>query len=558
MQDFFSLGIDFGSNAVRVLVADVSGGVVIGQASQTYQQGDEGVFYDPDDVNVARQSPAGYLSSLAACMQSLRNDDALKDFDWNRIGGIGIDATGSTPVPVTRQLTPVADLEGFENNLNAKAWMWKDHTSEAEAVQLTNLANEIRPSFLKFCGGKYSSEWFWAKIHHCANTDPEVSSATYTWVELSDFIPAILAGVDSADNINRNVCAAGHKALYNEMWGGYPDREFLEQLDPVLSRIRETLPDKALAIDGKAGNLCEEWARKLGLKPGIPIAMGALDAHVGAIGAGVNRGTLVKIIGTSACDIAVTDQDVVDIPGISGIVEGSVIPGFIGIEAGQSAVGDIFKWFVVELLNQPENYHGELIKKGSDLKPGETGLMALDWNNGNRNVLSDSNLRGMLLGQSLKTRDYEIYRALIEATAFGARRIIDQLEQHNVDIDRIVCCGGIPHKNPLFMQIYADVLGKPVYMTQSTETVALGAAIMGALVIQSDTEPDTLLKELQNKFCEMSDRMYEPDSESVPVYNQLYEIYLKLHDAFGTENSNPDLYPVMKELINIKNSIHKQ
>ncbi len=552
MNNEFSLGIDFGSNAVRLMMVNISNGEEVAQVAQLYTGGEDGVFYDPSDVNVARQSPGSYLEAMVAAMQLLKNQRELSDFNWYNIKGIGIDATGSTPIPVDEQNRPLASYEKFKDNLNAKAWMWKDHTSESEAAAITRLARKIRPDYLKFCGGTYFSEWFWAKMLHCAHVDSEVFDAAFTWVEFSDYIPAVLTGVNNARKIQRNICAAGHKGLYNESWGGYPDSEFLGQLHPGLAIVRETLPHRSNGVDQSAGDLCEEWARKLGLAAGIPVAMGALDAHVGAIGAGVNNHILVKIIGTSSCDIAVTDSHSLELPGISGIVKDSVIPGFTGIEGGQSAVGDIFRWFVVELLQRDERYHGELIEQGNELKPGQSGLMALDWNNGNRNVLFDTNLSGLILGQSLKTRDFEVYRALIEATAFGAKRIIDQLKSGNVSIERIICTGGIPHKNRLFMQVYADVLDVPVYMAQSSETVALGAAMIGAWVYLKKKDPGIEIFQLQEKFCKINEQVYHPVPENVQIYKQLYEIYLTLHDAFGTQGRGTHLFSVMKELLKIK------
>ncbi|MCT4589144.1 MAG: ribulokinase [Carboxylicivirga sp.] len=551
----YTLGIDYGSNAVRVLLADVQSGEVIATAAVDYQRADKGVYTDSNDANVARQDAQDYLNSLVKACDKLKSDKSLESFDWKSIKGIGVDATGSTPIPVTASLEPLSNLEDFQNNLNAKSWMWKDHTSEDEALKITRLAKEIRPEFMKTCGGKYSSEWFWAKIWHCANTDQEVFDAAFTWVEFSDYIPAVLTGVDKAADVKRNACAAGHKALYNNKWGGFPDKEFVSQLDSRLGKIADSLPEKALAVNEIAGYLSDEWADKLGLPAGIAIAVGALDAHVGAIGSGVNNNTLVKIIGTSTCDIIVGNDSSAVIEGVSGIAEDSVIPGFLGIEAGQSAVGDIFKWYVERLLVKDDGAHMEFTEKSQQQKPGQSGLLALDWNNGNRDVLSDPSLRGLILGQSLHTKDYEVYRALIEATAYGAKRIVDQLESSGVIIDRIICCGGIPQKNKLFMQIYADVLNRPVDVAESNETVALGAAMIGALAACKNEGEEVLLTDLQKRFCKVSSVSYQPIAENVASYSELYKLYLQLHDAFGTTNGSGNLYNVMKQLIQIKNNI---
>lgn len=551
----YTLGIDYGSNAVRVLLANAERGEVLATAAVDYGQAEKGVYSDDKDANVARQDADDYLDSLVKACQKLKSYEALSSFDWSLISGIGVDATGSTPIPVTEDLKPLSTLDKFSDNLNAKAWMWKDHTSEEEALQITRLAREIRPDFMKTCGGKYSSEWFWAKLWHCAQVDHEVFDAAFTWVEFSDFIPAILTGVEKSVDVKRNACAAGHKALYNSKWGGFPDKEFITQLDKRLGKIADTLPDKALAVDKVAGYLCEEWAQKLGLSAGVAVAMGALDAHVGAIGSGVNNQTLVKIICTSTCDIIVGNDSSAVIEGVSGIAENSVIPGFLGIEAGQSAVGDIFKWYVEKLLDKNDDAHIVFTEKAQKQKPGQSGLLALDWNNGNRDILSDPSLRGLILGQSLHTQDFEVYRALIEATAYGAKRIIDQLESSGIIIDRIICCGGIPQKNKLFMQIYADVLNRPVDVAESDETVALGAAMIGALAGYKSNGEIILLTDLQKRFCKVSSLSYQPKSENVTVYAELYKLYLQLHDAFGTPTGSGNLYNVMKQLIQIKNNI---
>jgi len=551
----YSIGIDFGSNAVRVLMIDLSEYKVVASASQDYQLADKGVFTDKTDSNLARQDANDYLKSMTLAMEHLRNDKSLHDFDWTLVKGIGVDATGSTPMPVTQDMKPVSELSEFTNNLNAKAWMWKDHTSETEANQITELAAKIRPEFLKSCGGKYSSEWFWAKAMHCLQVDKAAFDAAYTWVEFSDYIPAVLTGVGHAGDIKRNLCAAGHKGLYAEKWGGYPDIEFLGELHPDLVRLRESLPEKLYAVDQIAGNLSKEWTSKFGLTENVIVAIGALDAHVGAIGSGVNEDSLVKIMGTSSCDIMVGDLSIDDIPGVAGVAAHSVLPGFIGIEAGQSAVGDLFKWFVVELLGKDESYHGPLVENASKLKPGESGLLALDWNNGNRNVLTDPNLRGMILGQSLHTKDFEIYRALLEASVFGSKRIIDQLEMNGISIKKLVCCGGIPQKNPLIMQIFADVLNRPIYMSENIETVALGAALIGGLIVLQDQNQEIKLTDLQDRYCELSSLVYHPKSEQAEIYKDIYQLYLNVHDAFGKEDSKMDLFPLMKQLIQIKTQV---
>jgi L-ribulokinase len=451
-------------------------------------------------------------------------------------------------------MIPLSSLEHFKNNLNAYAWMWKDHTSYAEADLITETSKKIRPHYLDKVGGAYSSEWFWAKILHCRNEDKAVFDAAYTWLELSDFIPAVLSGISNADLVQRNICAAGHKGLYNEEWGGYPDREFIETLHPDLSRVLDTLPKTTFSIEHNCGELSEEWANEFGIPSGIPIAVGILDAHAGAIGSGIKDGSLVKIIGTSTCDLVLGDlhSGNSNIEGVASVATESVLPNHYGIEAGQSAVGDILNWYIRDVL-QDKKTHSELTQEAEKLKPGSSGLLALDWNNGNRSILSDPMLSGLIVGQSLQTKDFEIYRALIESTAFGARVIIEDMERQGVVINEVVNCGGITHKNPLFMQIYADIINKPMKIAASDETVALGAALMGAHAAYKEKGKNISYNELQDKSCKMLEKVYLPNSENVMTYNKIYTIYKKLHDAFGIEGTKIEMYGVMKDLIEIKN-----
>ncbi|MCG8473963.1 MAG: ribulokinase [Cytophagales bacterium] len=548
----YTLGIDYGSNAVRIVALDYATGEIVVSASQDYSDGEKGVLLDAHNVHLARQNATDYVDSLCKCFEQLQERAKEKGVDLNHVKSIGVDATGSTPIPVTKDLLPVSALEGFENNLSAKAWMWKDHTSEEEAKAITDVFRENAPEFLKYCGGKYSSEWFWAKILKCLHTDEEVFDKAHTWVEFSDYIPAVLSGVKDADLVKRNVCAAGHKALYVESLGGFPNRELIENIDPRLEKIRAGLPQKLSCADEVIGTLSKEWADRWGLNEDVKIAAGALDAHVGAIGSGVNQETLVKVVGTSSCDIIVGDKNLQDIQGISGIAQDSVIPGFNGIEAGQSAVGDIFKWYVEKHLKQSPAYHGELTEKAAALRPGQSGLIALDWQNGNRNILLDANLTGMILGMSLYTEDHEVYRALLEASAFGALKIIDRLEQSGVGIKKIICSGGIPQKNPLFMQIFADVFNRTIYVSQNDENVAYGAAIIAASTLTDENGQRKSILELQQQYIKESSLVYEPIESNVKLYKELYALYSSLHDAFGSKEENGNMFEIMKKLLEIK------
>jgi L-ribulokinase len=549
-----AIGLDYGTNSVRCVIVDTANGRELGTCVFEYPTGEAGIILDPADHNLARQNPADYLKgaevTIAGAIAAARQ--AEPGFDPHDIVGIGVDTTGSTPLPVDRHGTPLGMLEAFRDNPNAHAWLWKDHTGYAEAGEITALARERRPQYLAKCGGTYSSEWFFSKILHCLRADPAVFDAAYTWVEHADWLPAVLTGTDNPDKLRRCRCAAGHKAMFNDAWGGYPDAEFLSKLDPKLGALRGTLGNQTYAVDQAAGRLTSQWAGKLGLTAGIPVAMGAFDAHLGAVGSGIKSGVLVKIIGTSTCDMVVAPSgtELADIPGICGIVDGSILPGYFGLEAGQSAVGDIFNWFVnyIQPGGKEAGSHLALTEKAARLKPGQSGLLALDWNNGNRTILVDQRLTGLLLGQTLHTRPEEIYRALIEATAFGALTIINRFEEFGVKIDQVVNCGGIAEKNAMLMQIYADVTGREMKISRSAQTCALGSAVASAVV--GGAHPD--FAQAQAAMCGIKDTTFKPIAANHKVYKQLYKLYRRLHDGFGIQGKVLGMGSVMKELLTIK------
>ena len=548
----FTLGIDYGTNSVRALIVRCSDGAEFGVAVVDYPSGKQGVLLDPKDHHLARQNPADYLYGLEKSVRgALAQAKRKKGFDAGKVVGIGVDTTGSSPIPVDKANVPLALNSRWRRNPNAQCWLCKDHTAHREAAEITRLAAEIRPHYIAKCGNTYSSEWFWSKILHCLRVDPDVFLAAHSWVELADWIPSVLAGVTNPLEIRRGVCCAGHKALYADDWGGLPDKEFLACLDPALADLRDRLYERAWDASHAAGALCPEWARKLGLKAGIPIAIGEMDVHYGAIGSGVAEGTVVKVIGTSSCDCAVVSAEkaVPDIPGICGIVKGAILPGHYGIEAGQSAVGDIFKWYVEVVLGDAK-LHGPLTKEASRLKPGQSGLLALDWNNGNRNVLVDQLLTGLLIGQTLYSTKAEIYRALIEGTAFGARAIIERMREYGVRIERVVCAGGIAEKNPLLMQIYADVTGCTMHVAGSSQACALGAAVSAAVL--AGAHPD--FPAAQKRMTSLKKVSYRPRPAAQKVYGQLYALYRQLHDSFGGVNRAADLSGVMKRLLEIKDT----
>lgn len=561
----YVIGLDFGTNSCRSLIVDAADGRELASHVFPYPSGTDGVIIDASDPNLARQNPADYLKGIEVTItqgidKARENDPA---FRAENVIGIGVDTTGSSPMPLDADGTPLCFSDRFRDNSAAYVWLWKDHTSFGEAAQITALAGKMRPQYLGKIGGVYSSEWWWSKILHCRNVAPEVFDSAYSWAEICDWLPANLIGELNPVKMKRSICAAGHKAIFNPDWGGLPDEEFLKTLSPGLEKLRSRLYNDAFTSDQRIGYLSEEWAEKLGLPKNVAVAVGAFDAHMGAVGASISPGTLVKIMGTSTCDIMISPshEKLKDIPGVCGIVDGSVIDGYYGIEAGQSAVGDIFLWFVNNLV--PEKYgkttdekFATLNEAAAKLKPGETGLLALDWNNGNRTILVDVRLSGLLVGQTLHTQPHEIYRALLEATAFGALEIIDRIEEYGVPIKDVVNCGGLAAKNPLLMQIYADITGRPMKISRSDQTPALGAAIFSAVAAGKNAGGYRSAADAE-KSMTGTGKVFQPIEANNKVYKRLYALYSQMHDAFGTRTWSGNMHNVMKELLNIRDEVRR-
>ena len=574
MATQYTIGLDYGTNSVRALIVNVANGAEVTAAVWTYSHGTQGVIL-ARDPNLARQHPADYVNGAAITIKQVlaTAKKSVKGFSPAQVIGIGVDTTGSTPLPVDANGQPLAFSKKFASNPAAMAWLWKDHTGVNEAAEITALAKKMRPQYLAKCGGTYSSEWFWSKVLKCLRVSPEVFNAAHSWIELADFVPAELTGTLAPDKFIAGVCAAGHKAMWNAKWGGYPDEAFLSKLNPKLAQLRKRLTARVHSIDRAVGGLTPAWAKKTGLTAGIPVAVGAFDAHLGAVGSGVAPGCLVKIIGTSTCDIAIAPntKKLADVPGLCGIVDGSVLPGYFGLEAGQSAVGDLFNWLVnyiqpgapttVSASSKNSSTsrdgarrsatHEDLTAGALKLQPGESGLLALDWNNGNRTILVDQRLTGLLIGQTLYTTPAEIFRALIEATAFGALTIITRFEEYGVKISSVVNCGGIAEKSPLVMQIYADVTGRPMKVSRSAQTCALGSAIAAAVVAGAHKDYATA----QKRMTGLKPKVFKPDAKAHATYQELYALYKQLHDAFGTQDGGGNLYDVMKKLIEIRGRV---
>ncbi|HEX2868110.1 MAG TPA: ribulokinase [Ignavibacteriales bacterium] len=560
----YSLGLDFGTNSCRAIIADLSDGREIAASVFNYPSGQSGVITSPMDPSISRQMPQDYIQGLQYVVkESILAAQNVEGFNPKDIVSIGVDATSSSVMPVTENMTPLCFLPEFKDNLNAMVWLWKDHSSVRESERISRLAENKRPLYLLKIGGVYSVEWFWSKILHCLNEDPEVFHKAFSFIEVADYIPAVLTGETDPKKVMRCISAAGHKAMYNEEWGGLPDEQFLSLIHPELALLRGRLYEKAFPSNTPAGHLSKYWAEKLGLSEDVVVSVGCVDAHAGAVGAGIGRGRLVKIIGTSSCDMMIWPKDNVIsyLPGISGVVPDSIVPGYYGIEAGQPAVGDMLLWFVRELT--PERYGKNvqekfvnLAREASALLAGETGLLALDWNNGNRSVLMDPRLSGLLLGQSLYTSAGEIYRALIEATAFGAQTIINRLKGNGLDFQEIIATGGLAVNNPLLMQIYSDVTGKAMHLAKSEQTGALGAAILAGVAAGKEKGGYNSVEEAQKKMTGII-KSYHPDAQSSRTYTELYSLYTQLYDSFGTASWQGNLSNVMKALIQIREDKRK-
>ncbi|MDR3147898.1 MAG: ribulokinase, partial [Treponema sp.] len=466
-----------------------------------------------------------------------------------KVRGIAIDTTGSTPCAVDGEGTPLALKKEFAENPNAMFVLWKDHSALAEAEKISRTAKTWGGTdYTRYEGGVYSAEWFWAKVLHVIAEDPAVAAAACSFVEHCDWMSAFLTGVTDPARIRRSRCAMGHKAMFHRSFeGGYPSNDFLRLLDPRLLPVRETLGTETYTSDTPAGSLTGEWARRLGLPAGIPVAVGAYDAHMGAVGGGVRAGVLVQVMGTSTCDMTVgpiPETGEVPVKGICGQVEGSVVPGMIGYEAGQSSFGDVYAWFRSLLMwpleqlvldlggDLQQQIAAGLAKKlipaleleAEKLDPRQTGLTALDWLNGRRTPDANQHLTGAVTGLNLGTDAVRFYRALVDATAFGARAIVERFREQGVAINEIIGIGGVARKSSLVMQTLADVLNMPIKLPANDQSVALGAAMFAA--VASGLYPD--IPAAQAALCPPIEKTYVPRPERVPVYDSLYTLYRNL------------------------------
>ncbi len=535
----YVIGMDFGTDSVRSIIADVEDGRQISTFVSNYRRWKEGLYSDPSK-NQFRHHPLDYTESLTeAIVEAVK---LAPSGTSQNIIGIGIDTTGSTPAPVNRDGKVLALMDGFKQDPDAMFVLWKDHTAIEEAEHINKIARTWGGTdYTVYSGGVYSSEWFFSKILHILRTNNRVRDNAHSWVELADWVPAILTGNTGPEDIKRSRCAAGHKAMWHASWGGLPSEEFLKAVDPLLSGLRERLYTDTYTSDTAAGYLSKGWAEKLMLPSGIAVTVGAFDPHMGAVGAGITDRTFVKVIGTSCCDMAVAPPEKIGeraVAGICGQVDGSIIPGQIGFEAGQSSFGDAYAWFKEVLMWPIENLITdervvkeldgiiipELSKQAEKIDPADSGLIALDWLNGRRTPFADQKLKGVIAGLSLGSTAPKIFRAIVEATAFGSKAIIERFIEDGVEIDQVVAIGGIPQKSPLVMQILADVIDMPVKVASSFQAVALGASVFAA--VASGFYKDVY--RAQDKMASGFLKTYYPKKENVKTYLRLYKLYRRL------------------------------
>jgi len=551
----YTLGVDYGTDSVRTVLVDASNGKEISHSVYYYPRWKAGKYCDPAN-NRFRQHPLDYLEGIEkTIVEAIVKAPSGTAED---IVAIAVDTTGSTPVAVDLNGTPLALLPEFSENPNAMFVLWKDHTATAEAEEINTLAkNWGGIDYTKFEGGIYSSEWFWAKILHILREDKAVREAAWSWVEHCDWIPALLTGITDPMQLKRSRCAAGHKAMWHAQFEGLPSEEFLSRLDPGLSGIRSRLYSDTYTCEVKAGHLNAEWAKRLGLSENVVVGVGSFDAHIGALGGEIKPYFLSKIMGTSTCDILIAPSEEVGdkfVKGICGQVDGSVVPGMLGLEAGQSAFGDVYAWFRNLLLGPAEQLilhskfldeeaKAKLVEEIADklipwltseaekIEIGVTGIVALDWLNGRRTPDANQLLKGAIVGLNLGSEAPGIFRALVEATAFGSKKIIDRFISEGIPIEGIIALGGVAKKSPFVMQVVADVINKPILVARSEQACALGSAMAAAVV----GELYSTIAEAQQAMGGGFESEFLPIPDNVGKYQRLYEQYSRYGELIEKE-----------------------
>ena len=550
----YTIGVDYGTDSVRSLIVNTENGKEVASAVFEYPRWKKQLYCDARS-NRFRQHPKDYLEGLEyTIVQALKIAPAGVA---EKVVGISIDTTGSTPVAVDEKGTPLSLTAGFEENPNAMFVLWKDHTGVKEAEEINQLAKSWKVDFTKFEGGVYSSEWFWAKLLHVIREDAGVYRSAASWVEHCDWIPAVLTGNSNPKTMKRSRCAAGHKAMWHEAFGGLPDEGFLVKLDPLLSGLKDRLFNETVTCDVSAGTITPEWAKKLGLPANVKVGAGSFDAHLGAVGAEIEPYYLSKVMGTSTCDMLIAPMEEVGdklIRGICGQVDGSIVPGMLGMEAGQSGFGDIYAWFKsviawpteqiiakstlideatkVKMISEISlSIIPELSKAAALIPIEESNIVALDWMNGRRTPDANQNLKGVISGLNLGSDAPRIFRALVEATAFGSKAIVDRFRSEGVRIDGVIALGGVAKKSPFIMQIVCDVLNMPIKVASSEQACALGSAMAAAVV--AGVYPT--ISEAQKKMGGGFETTYLPIAKNAAKYEVLYAKYLKLGELIEFE-----------------------
>jgi L-ribulokinase len=546
----YVIGLDYGSDSARALVVNAESGEILATSVQYYPRWKEGRYCNPK-INQWRQHPQDYLDVLESSVREALSKCAPEVAA--QVVGIAFDTTGSTPAFTDESGTPLALLPEFAENPNAMFVLWKDHTAIKEAAEINEKCRKNAVDYTMYEGGIYSAEWFWAKAMHVLREDPAVAAKAYSIVEYCEWLPAVLTGVHAAKDIVRSRCAEGHKAMWNERWGGLPPEEFLVSLDPLLAGFRDRLFTETHTADQPVGHLCPEWAKRLGLPETVVVAGGAYDCHMGAVGAGITAGTLVRVIGTSTCDVMVAPYEAIGdkcIRGICGQVDGSVIPGMIGLEAGQSSFGDVYAMFrrilefpVRQILPQtptaaalPEDTREALVSETCDqiiaaltreaeqIPIEESTLLATDWINGRRTPDANQLLQGTITGFTLGTKAPQVFRALVEATAYGTKAIVDRFVSEGVRIDSVIGIGGIALKSPFVMQTMSDVLGMPIKVCKTDQACALGAAMFAATAAGVYTRVEEAIAAMNSGFS----YEYQPNLAHTEAYRALYAKYQEL------------------------------
>lgn len=547
----YSIGLDFGTQSGRAILVEIDTGTEVTEAVTPYKHGVIDEYLPETNLKLshdwALQDPADYINVLVTTVPKVMRESGVNPED---VIGIGIDFTSCTILPITKDGEPLCKLPEYRKNPHSWVKLWKHHAAQLEASDINEIATQRNESFLSSYGGRISSESLLPKVWQILKESPDIYFAADSFMEAGDWVTMKLTGVDV-----RNSCAAGYKAMWSKK-NGYPSKEFFKALDPRLENIvEEKLKSPVLPVGSKAGELSKDMAEKMGLIKGISVSVANVDAHVAAPAVNVvDPGKMLMIMGTSGCHMLLSNDNKI-VKGVCGIVEDGIIQGYYGYEAGQAAVGDMFEWFVdnqvpesymIEARERDINIHVLLEEKASKLKPGESGLLALDWWNGNRSMLVDADLTGLIIGATLLTKPEEIYRALIEATAFGTNAIIQAFEAEDIHVNELYACGGLPEKNKMLMQIYSDITNMEIRISASKQTVALGSAMFGAVAAGKEKGGYDNLLEAAKNMARLKDEVFRPINENVEIYRKLYVEYKKLHDYFGKGGN--DVMKVLKTL----------